>query len=500
MKTIRPNRRFNPYDVMADEGDITPEESEATRSFYSANLPLPPRPTDLADREVFIGQNEEHIFGDRRRRRGPAQRDYYGSELPPEPDVPQMKKERVRAFGESTPNDLMITAMVLKPDEEVATYSLQHQLGEPVDEEAEQEAKAEKKQVRRVLASMGFSREYIDTAQMRLWKEIVFLTQKFAYKMLKGRRDVNVDDIAHECAVRAFLAIDKFDGESKLSTWLYAGVQNTVRSFLSRANLSGVVGLGGLGLGIRGVPKGATIEGREDIYQPGAEGEEVDLGGSYEMSLPGERSSRSASPLHRRYLKAIARHAVVSREQGNQRGREQDAVIAEVFSGLSPDHQKILQLCRVRGTHQLPDGSVIETQGRLSQERMSEVLNIPVGTLQSRLGRARTKLLQLAGGRLSAPFTGELSEAYFGVSPQGIKEAVVGPTGHVEEIHRADVPGVGIRTTLRRPRANPYVGGTEFSYETAYDLLDLWFEGKITQEQYDVCMSDLEAEMLGVSP
>jgi hypothetical protein len=131
---------------------------------------------------------------------------------------------------------------------------------------------------------------------------------------------------------------------------------------------------------------------------------------------------------------------------------------------------------------------------------MAEVLNIPVGTLQSRLGRARTKLLKLAGGRLSAPFTGELSEAYFGVSPQGIKEAVVGPTGHVEEIHRADVPGVGIRTTLRRPRANPYVGGTEFSYETAYDLLDLWFEGKITQEQYDVCMSDLEAEMLGVSP
>ena len=475
MKAIRPHRRFNPYDVMADEGDVTPEEAEATRSFYGASLPLPPRPA-IGDPDRYYGEDRSAHLG-----------------------LPAPKKQRVRAFGESTPIDLMITAMVLKPDEEVATYSLQHQLGEPVDEEAEQEAKVEKKEVRTVLAQMGYTREFVDTAQMRLWKEIVFLTQKFAYKMLKGRRDVNVDDIAHECAVRAFLAIDKFDGESKLSTWLYAGVKNTVRSFLSRANLSGAVGLGGLGLGIRGVPKGATIEGREDIFQPGDEGEEADLGGSYEMSPPGERSRSSASPLHRRYLKAIARHGLVARQEGNRRGMEQDAVIAEVFSGLSPDHQKILQLCRVRGTHQLPDGSVIETQGRLSQDRMAEVLNIPVGTLQSRLGRARTKLLQLAGGRLSAPFTGELSEAYFGVSPQGIKEAVVSPSGHVEEIHRADVPGVGIRTTLRRPRANPYVGGTEFSYETAYDLLDLWFEGKITQEQYDVCMSDLEAESMGAS-
>ena len=47
----------------------------------------------------------------------------------------------------------------------------------------------------------------------------------------------------------------------------------------------------------------------------------------------------------------------------------------------------------------------------------------------------------------------------------------------------------------REARTNPYVEGTEFYYENANDLLDLWLDGDLTQEQFDVCMAALEAEV-----
>jgi hypothetical protein len=49
-----------------------------------------------------------------------------------------------------------------------------------------------------------------------------------------------------------------------------------------------------------------------------------------------------------------------------------------------------------------------------------------------------------------------------------------------------------------RRRANPYVPGMEsadFYYETPMDLLFLWEDGLINQEQYDTCMSAIDAEL-----
>lgn len=519
MKTIRTNRRFNPTDAELDRQNraaaamrayykrqYTPETLHTASDDYTKAVALHNRIlAELSEEEREASRLAEQEYEDRQARQeredapGRARRQSlaYASPLPPTPaPAPKLKKQRVKVYGQSTATDITITAMLLDAEEKRAVIDLQGSLGMEVDPEEAEEAEVEESLVREDLQRMGYSRGNVDAAQIRLWNEISFDAQKAMRKLGSGRQDVNADEVAHEAAVRAYLNVNKFEGESQLSTWVFSITRSVLCDFLSRGKVGGGVGSGGLGLGIRGAPKG-SIAGREDIFQPGAEGEEMDFGGANMLDrrylTPQERREQEREAIAEELEELNLGGA--RKQKGTRRGQEQDAIITEVFSQLSPDHQQLLQLCTVRGSHQLPDGSMIETHGRLSQARMAAILNIPQQTLQSRLARARKRLIDLSGGRLNPPFTGVLSEAYFNTSTQG-KEAVVGPTGQVEVINRFVLPTGERSTTVRRqPRANPYVSGTEFYYETPYDLLDLWLDKVITQEQYNVCMADLEAEL-----
>jgi RNA polymerase sigma factor (sigma-70 family) len=544
MKTIRTNRRFNP-DTELDRHnradavmsayykrmrEYTPEAWRNADVDYAETVDLvrrilagdfeqisEPVSEQVSEEEREARRRAEQEYEDRQARqeredapeRARRQSLAYASPLPPTPaPAPKLKKQRVKVYGQSTARDITITAMLLDAEEKRAVIDLQGSLGMEVDPEEAEQAEVEESLVREDLQRMGYSRGNVDAAQIRLWNEISFDAQKAMRKLGSGRQDVNADEVAHEAAVRAYLNVNKFEGESQLSTWVFSITRSVLCDFLSRGKVGGGVGSGGLGLGIRGAPKG-SLAGREDIYRPvgGEEGIGEEIGSSaldYRYLSSEERAEQEAEAqalaleelnLGGARIQKKKMQREQQREQREQRGQEQDAIITEVFSQLSPDHQQLLQLCTVRGSHRLPDGSMIETHGRLSQARMAAILNIPQQTLQSRLARARKRLIDLSGGRLHPPFTGVLSEAYFNTSTQG-KEAVVGPTGQVEVINRFVLPTGERSTTVRRqPRANPYVSGTEFYYETPYDLLDLWLDKVITQEQYNVCMADLEAEL-----
>ena len=520
MKAIRHTRRANPIDVELDRQN----RADAVMRAYYKRQYTPENWSSAADdyekavasyKSILAEADEEYEARQKQWEKeaapGLAERLALAFSSPstlPSTPAPKLKKQRVKVYGQSNAADLTITSMLLDAEEKLAIINLQDRLGMAVDPLEVAEAEAEEGIARQEFQVMGYSPVHIDAAQIRLWNEISFDAQKAARRLGSGRQNVNADDVAHEAAVRAYININKFEVKSKLSTWVYAITRSVLCSFLSRGKVGGGVGRGGLGLGIRGAPKG-RLAGREDIYRPvgGEEGIDEEIGSSildYRYLSSEDRAEQEAEAqglaleelnLGGTRIQKNKRQREQQREQREQRGQEQDAIITEVFSQLSPDHQQLLQLCTVRGSHKLPDGSLIETHGRLSQSRMASILNIPQQTLQSRLARARKRLIDLSGGRLHPPFTGVLSEAYFNTSPQG-KVAVVGPTGQVEVINHFVLPSGERSTTVRRqPRANPYVGSTQVYYETSYDLLDLWLDKVITQEQYNVCMTDLEAEL-----
>lgn len=87
-------------------------------------------------------------------------------------------------------------------------------------------------------------------------------------------------------------------------------------------------------------------------------------------------------------------------------------------------------------------------------------------------------------------------EKLSGVGPQPRKTgALPGVSGFVGQ--GEERVGFYQRDPSRR-RANPYVPGMEsadFYYETPMDLLFMWEDGLINQEQYDTCMAAIDAEL-----
>lgn len=105
-------------------------------------------------------------------------------------------------------------------------------------------------------------------------------------------------------------------------------------------------------------------------------------------------------------------------------------------------------------------------------------------------------LLRPSKEQLQAGWREKLS----GVGPQprktGMLPGVSGFVGRGEER-----VGFYQRDPSRR-RANPYVPGTEsadFYYETPMDLLFMWQDGLITQEQYDTCMAAIDTELAAMA-
>jgi len=157
---------------------------------------------------------------------------------------------------------------------------------------------------------------------------------------LLGDRDAALD-AAQETFVKAWKALGRFEGKARFSTWLTRIAINQCRNELR---------------------KRGTVKHTRPL--------------SLDEPLPGTEVSRGAS--------------LASPEAGvweQARGREVRAAFAEVMRALEPEAREILILTEV------------ET---LSYEGIAELLDVPVGTVRSRLHRARSEVRRRMGAVLDA--------------------------------------------------------------------------------------------------
>jgi RNA polymerase sigma factor (sigma-70 family) len=422
MRPIRPTyRRFNPYDVMADEGDISPEEAAATRGAWMAQAPLPPpRPADYEKQMMLAAKHDEPI-------------------------APLRREKMPLRRGEVTARDLAVTQAVREIEHLGEDLAVRERIGMEVGPTEKADLKVERAALQEELKELGYKPSHVNSAQERTWRTILDIATRYAHKMLGSKSVVDADDVAQEAALRAFLRIDEFRGESKLSTWVYPIVRNLVKDALSRSRVGGITGAGGLGMGIKGAPRGA-IAGRGTVATgAGYDVEDEESGESvYDVSAYGD---------------PLTRLLTMEEAADLQSPEEQDRIVRVAFSKLAPEHKQILTLRTERGAYQMPDGSTIAMTGENDYSWIARILDVEIGTVMSRLSRARKRLLELTHGQLQQPFTGLLAQQYLELAVQ------------------------------RQRRANPYIAG--IYYETAMDLLDLLGAGLITQEQHDECMDAL---------
>jgi RNA polymerase sigma-70 factor (ECF subfamily) len=154
---------------------------------------------------------------------------------------------------------------------------------------------------------------------------------RLAAALLKNRTDAA--DIAQEALVRAYASLDSFKGDSRFATWLYKIVSNLCIDWLRRRQT--------------------------------AQSEELDEGlhAQDDSIAPGLISGR----LH-------------GNPQSQALRRELAGKLNQALEGLPDKHRQILWLREVEG---------------LSYEELSEVLDIPKGTVMSRLFHARAKMQSL---------------------------------------------------------------------------------------------------------
>jgi RNA polymerase sigma-70 factor (ECF subfamily) len=160
---------------------------------------------------------------------------------------------------------------------------------------------------------------------------------RLASALLKNREDAA--DIAQESFVRAYANLESFKGDSRFSTWLFKITNNLCIDWIRRRQT--------------------------------AQSEELDEGGrSQDDSLaPGLISGRlDANP------------------QGQLLRQELASKLQTALEALPPKHREILWLREVEG---------------LSYEELSEVLDIPKGTVMSRLFHARSKMQGILRGYLA---------------------------------------------------------------------------------------------------
>ena len=138
-------------------------------------------------------------------------------------------------------------------------------------------------------------------------------------------------DAAQESFVKAWRALDRFEGQARFSTWLTRIAINQCRNELRRRRTVKHT---------RPLSLDAPVAGTETPRSELLEGSEPQ---SWEMA----------------------------------RGREVDAAIREALGRLDPEAREVLLLREVED---------------LSYEDMAEVLDVPVGTVRSRLHRARAEL------------------------------------------------------------------------------------------------------------
>lgn len=156
-----------------------------------------------------------------------------------------------------------------------------------------------------------------------------------------GQRDVALD-VAQEVFVRAWRALPRFEGNSRFSTWLTRIAINQCRNELRK----------------RGTVKHT---------QPASLSEPATgTGRAREQLLPG------STPEPRAFLE----------------GQETRQALRDAMASLAPDAREVLVLKEVEA---------------LSYEGIAEILALPVGTVRSRLHRARAELRERIAVLLGAP-------------------------------------------------------------------------------------------------
>lgn len=159
------------------------------------------------------------------------------------------------------------------------------------------------------------------------------------YRMV---RDVDLaSDLTQDVLVKLIESLDKYDGRARLSTWVYRVAANCCLSHLRKAKLRRHASLDGAARGA-GDDSGDSRRGLSDP--------------SRGMNDP---VSREPSAAHRV-------------EQDEQR-----AILQAALMSLDPEVRVML---------------VLRDMQDLDYEQISEVLGIPVGTVKSRLFRARSAL------------------------------------------------------------------------------------------------------------
>ena len=154
-----------------------------------------------------------------------------------------------------------------------------------------------------------------------------------ALRLLCNREDAR--DLAQEVFLTVYQSLERFRGEAQFRTWLYRVTINRCRDEIRR----------------RGTIKHTRPVSLDRI-----------MGGDEERAASLEPAARDASP------EAVAR------------GRETEQIVQRAMGELPEDLREAIVLRDVRD---------------LAYDEMAQVLDIPVGTVRSRLNRARTRLAEL---------------------------------------------------------------------------------------------------------
>jgi RNA polymerase sigma factor (sigma-70 family) len=446
---VRETSRRNPYDVFADEPDVAAEQARRHRMMSEVGLTLPPTPEAVTvrpsswPRQEFY-QEDVGLFGT-------------GKEVKPEDPrsfrrpTEKGRKEQFEQRMGVNPTDLAVVQALQDVEDEKNKLEIQQNFGIEVDEDDFNQVNEEIDELASDLTARGYGRREQQAAQARVWNAIKLYAYRAVHRTIGSRKDMDLDGITMEAAVKAFFNINKFQGGSKLSTWVWTIARSVATDALSKGRMptmrgipSGVSGLGGLGLGMTGVGKakvdrasvlgGSTTETGEGVdLEWGAlspedallavESDTVnfeDKVAALEALGVSAKHIQSLEAMNIPHLQEQKARDLAERaysERTDMAAAQQDAAVEQAFETLSPEHQQILRLRSAKETFMLPDGEEYTSQGETPYSVLCRVLDIPQPTVGTRLKAAREALQAAAG--VQPPFVGELTLAYLGLKRQG---------------------------------------------------------------------------------
>lgn len=155
-----------------------------------------------------------------------------------------------------------------------------------------------------------------------------------------GRRE-DAEDLTQETFVRAFLQVHRFEGKSQFYTWVYRIAVNLALSARRRPAIA----------------RTASLDGGRDGYRENRDGD-----GRHRPVASSDRAPIDA---------AVA--------------NESRDLVAAALEQLEPDHRTVVVLRDLDG---------------LDYDEIAEILDVPRGTVKSRLHRGRAALRELLVGKL----------------------------------------------------------------------------------------------------